>query len=81
MARVAALGCIICGAPATIHHCGTHLGGGRNHMKVLPLCVGHHIFGPEAIDGKQMSKGQWQDKYGSETKLLRQVEGMLGELP
>jgi hypothetical protein len=77
MSKVAELGCIICGAEATIHHCGTYMGGGRNHMRVLPLCWAHHL-GPEGIDGKRMSKRQWETKYRSEEMLLEQVLAELG---
>lgn len=76
MGRVAALGCIICGAAATIHHCGTYMGGGRHHMRVLPLCWGHHL-GPEGIDGKKMGKRIWEEKYGSELDLLAKVHEIL----
>ena len=78
MSRVAELGCIVtgCGSPATIHHCGTYMGGGRDHMRVLPLCWEHHL-GAEGIDGKRMSKRQWQEKYGYEKELLEKVKNML----
>lgn len=78
MANVASLGCIIegCGGPATIYHCGTYMGGGRDHMRVLPLCHYHHQ-GPEGIDGKAMSKRQWETKYGTEKALLEEVTATL----
>lgn len=69
MDKVASLGCLICHGPATIHHCGTYMGGGRDHMKVLPLCWHHHL-GPEGIDGKHMGKRVWEAKYGTEEELL-----------
>lgn len=71
MAQVAALGCIVngCHAPATIHHCGTYMGGGRNHLNVLGLCWEHHL-GQNGIDGKKMGKRVWEQKYGSERELL-----------
>lgn len=79
MDRVAALGCIVraCGCTATIHHCGTYMGGGRDHMRVLPLCWPHHL-GPEGIDGKKMGKRVWEEKYGSEEELLARVNWLLG---
>ena len=77
MNRVAALGCIICGANATIHHCGTYMGGGRNHMRVLPLCPNHHQ-GPKGIDGKQTGKRVWEGIFGTEEQLLAQVNSELG---
>ena len=76
MDRVASLGCIICGLPATIHHCGTYMGGGRNHKRVLPLCWPHHL-GPEGIDGKRISKREWEHRYGKESELLEKVENIL----
>lgn len=78
MDRVAALGCLICYSPATIHHCGTHMGGGRDHMRVVPLCWAHHL-GPEGIDGKKISKRQWEEKYGTEEELLQRVKKLLGQ--
>lgn len=79
MDAVASLGCIVhlCVAPATIHHCGTHMGGGRCHLCVLPLCW-HHHQGPEGIDGKVMSAPQWEKRFGSEDELLDQVSRLLG---
>jgi hypothetical protein len=44
MARVAALGCLACGAAATIHHV-TSDGFkriARSHKRVVPLCPAHH---------------------------------------
>lgn len=81
MNKVAALGCIICKGPATIHHTGCYIGGGRNHMKVIPLCEKHHLFGPDAIDGKIISKRQWEAKYGTEEDLLTTTHQKLKEQP
>lgn len=80
MDRVASLGCIIenCRAPVTIHHCGTYMGGGRNHLKVLPLCWEHHL-GKMGIDGKQISKTAWQAKFGTEEALLKLVDYQLND--
>lgn len=79
MNRVAQLGCVVCGNPATIHHCGTYMGGGRNHWKVIPLCWEHHL-GAEGIDGKQMGKRVWEAKYGSEKQHLEYVSATLNRL-
>lgn len=65
-------GCDYRGLPVTIHHCGTGAGGRKDHMKVLPLCWEHHL-GREGIDGKRMSKRDWQLKYGQEDILLLRV--------
>lgn len=80
MSAVADLGCLICHSPATIHHCGTYMGGGRNHMRVLPLCEIHHLFGPDAIDGKIISKRQWEKRFGTEEELLELVRKRLASV-
>jgi hypothetical protein len=44
MDRVAAMGCLVCGSPATIHHV-TSDGFkriARSHKRVAPLCPVHH---------------------------------------
>src|SRR3546814_20403026 len=41
MARVAAMGCIICGGPAEVHHVRTG-NQGRDDARVVPLCPFHH---------------------------------------
>ena len=78
---VAAVGCIVVGSTPcegriTIHHCGTGAGRRKDHRKVLPLCWGHHL-GAQGIDGKRMSKRDWQAKYGTETALLKRLERLL----
>lgn len=72
MGRVAALGCIICKQPATIHHIRKGMGmGQRNtHRKILPLCHNHHQ-GKEGIH--TLGTKTWQAKYGDEEMLLSRV--------
>lgn len=65
-------GCNYRGLPVTRHHCGTGGGGRKNHMKVIPLCWEHHL-GAKGIDGKRMSKRDWQLEYGQEDILLLRV--------
>lgn len=77
MAKVARLGCMICGQEAQIHHCGTHMGGGRNHMRVIPLCVVHHTGGGYLV-AIHAGKKAWQEKYGTEEELLAKVEILIG---
>jgi hypothetical protein len=85
MDRVARLGCIVCrnlglgDTPTGIHHCGTYMGGGRDHFKTIGLCHEHHQ-GKEGIDGKHMSKREWESKYGTEEQLMRQVREELSWL-
>ena len=50
MAKIAAMGCIICelvlkeyGTPAQVHHVKTRPGWGRSsHFATIPLCFEHH---------------------------------------
>ena len=51
--RIAALGCLVCGGAATIHHVTASIHGGRltrRHDRVVPLCPMHHqaVFDPYA---------------------------------
>lgn len=50
LSRVAAMGCLVCGAPSTVHHV-TSDGFqrlARTHERIVPLCPRHHMiqFGP-----------------------------------
>lgn len=43
--RIAALGCLVCGGPATIHHVTAPITGGRvarSEQRIVPLCRAHH---------------------------------------
>lgn len=78
---IAELGCVVAGSSpcegrVTIHHCGTGAGGRKDHDKVVGLCWGHHL-GRQGIDGQHMSKRQWQEKYGTETILLKRTKQLL----
>lgn len=45
MQRVAQMGCLVCGARATLHHVTAQIEGGRitrSHQRVTPLCPTHH---------------------------------------
>jgi hypothetical protein len=41
---IAGLGCLVCGAPATVHHVTSdrHQRIARSHHRVVPLCPVHH---------------------------------------
>lgn len=77
MARVAEMGCMVCGSPAMVHHALTGGGGRRNHSKVLPLCH-HHHQGAEGIH--TIGRKTWQAKYGTELEMLEEVARRLGEV-
>ena len=64
---MAALGCIICDAPAQVHHMrnGT-MGKREDHMLVIPLCEEHHK-GDFSIHN---SPETFQNIYGSELQMV-----------
>ncbi len=85
MARVAALGCIVCrnlgyfDSPAEIHHVRYLAGGGQraSHMDVIPLCPLHHRTGGYG-DAFHAGPGIWQATYGTERDLLRLTRELIG---
>ena len=75
--KVASMGCLVCGGPATIHHLFTGAGGRKNHDRVAPLCYWHHI-GPNGIDGRQKySKKTWQVEFMTEAEMEGRVRAFL----
>jgi hypothetical protein len=46
MQRVAEIGCLICGGPATLHHVTSdgYKRIARSHQRVVPLCPKHHMI-------------------------------------
>ena len=68
MDRVAEMGCIICGAPAQLHH--WRVGNERrNDLYILPLCQHHHT-GEQGIHGGVKS---WEMAYGDQRHLFAKV--------
>ena len=76
MMRVADLGCLICAMPAEIHHCGTYMGGGRDHDKILGLCPAHHRTGGYGV-AIHAGKKEWERLYGTELDLLAETNKRL----
>lgn len=72
-------GCNYQGLPVTRHHCGTGAGGRKDHLKVIPLCWEHHL-GADGVDGKRISKREWQLRHGQEDILLLRVDRRLKTL-
>jgi len=79
MDRVARIGCLVCGQPASLHHI-MHMQGKmrrRDHRYVVPLCREHHQgktgvhgLGSEelfnethGIDLPEIAKGLWNEKF------------------
>ncbi len=88
MAKVAALGCIVCDiyhdapdAPAEIHHITTRRGyGGRaKHTETIPLCPHHHRLGNygEAVHNGTKT---WEEKFDTQENLLEIVNQKLEAL-
>lgn len=74
LGKVAALGCIICGSPAEIHHRRTGTGLKRaNHSEVIPLCHSHHRTGGYGVAIHAGIK-KWQENFGSELDLIEKVK-------
>ena len=79
--KVAALGCIACRKDGwhnpivSIHHVDGRTKKGA-HMRVLPLCAGHHIEGTGApgLIAVHPWKKRFEEKYGRQDELLREVE-------
>lgn len=80
--RVAALGCISCRQEGihntwvSIHHAHGRTKPGC-HMWVLPLCASHHVDDGTAV-ARHPTKRRWEEKYGNEDDLVRQVWAELG---
>ena len=83
MDKVSQIGCIVCRmrglgyVPAEIHHVE-----GKTkkdcHFKVLPLCFEHHRKGnQEHPISRHPWKKRFEDMYGSESSLLKEVEKYL----
>jgi len=68
MGRVAELGCIICGCPASVHHIreGQGISQRASNYLVVPLCYEHHQ-GALSIHN---AKRQFEGLFGDELKLL-----------
>ena len=78
MDRLASMGCLICGAPANIHHLRHGMGMGQRNdaYHAIPLCFDHHQ-GQHGIH--HMGTKAWQKVYGTEEELLAKVNKLLEE--
>lgn len=72
MGRVAAMGCLVCGAASTVHHVTAGVYGGRlrrSDTRVVPLCPIHHqkVFDPLAsnpVSVEGLGHGGFYRKHG-----------------
>lgn len=72
MLAVKSLGCLICGAPAEVHH----LPHPRDDMRTIALCPRHHRteFGEQAY---HYNRKRFNDTHGSDKYLLEKTMKML----
>jgi hypothetical protein len=81
LARLAALGCVVCRnegygySPTSIHHIRPQ-GAKTDHYKAIPLCPQHHQHGGLGI-ALHAGQKRWEEKFGTEMELLAQVEELL----
>lgn len=77
MDRVAALGCLLCGQPAQLHHVreGQGMSQRASNFLVVPLCEAHHTgsAGLHGLGGRGFERRYRVDEMG----LLAQVIGRL----
>lgn len=83
MTRVADLGCIVClnehgeASPAELHHVNANgMGLRSDNYSVIPLCPAHHRAGSYGV-AIHAGKRTWEEKFGAETELLKQVRGLI----
>lgn len=75
---MAALGCIVCGLPAEIHHLKFQTGIGRKAgpYDTIPLCPAHHRTGGYGV-AYHAGPAAWEHTFGRQTELLERVREML----
>lgn len=78
MDRVVALGCIVCGSPAEVHHLTGDSGIGQKSRRVLPLCPPHHRTGGYGVALHAGVRG-WEARHGEQIDLWYRVNELLGE--
>ena len=80
MDAVARLGCLICGAPAEVHHLTTGAGMGQraDNYTCVPLCPAHHRTGGHGV-AIHAGKRTWEQRHGTELELLERTRTLLEE--
>jgi len=78
MAAVVRLGCLICGAPAEVHHLlsGAGMGQRSSHYQSIPLCSAHHRTGGHGV-AIHAGKKTWEARHGTELELLERTRELL----
>ena len=76
MRAVAELGCMVCAAPAEVHHIRAGQGMAQragNHL-IIPLCPEHHRIGGHGV-AIHAGRKAWEALYGTELEMLDKVIG------
>lgn len=84
---VAELGCVICGAPASIHHLrrnpetGSHYGLSQRapDCYAIPLCRTHHQTGGYGV-AIHAGQREWERIHGTEAEHWQRVQERLGRV-
>jgi len=78
MASVAALGCIVCGNHAGVHHIrkGCGMGQRASHYDTIPLCPYHHQDGGFGV-AIHAGQKEFEKNFGSELELLEKTRRRL----
>ncbi|MBA1179556.1 recombinase [Pseudomonas psychrotolerans] len=84
---LASLGCIACrmdgrlNLVVSIHHIDGRTRPGA-HLRVLPLCAGHHQDGTgiPGLIAVHPWKRRFEDRYGSQDELLQRCHSLLAEV-
>jgi hypothetical protein len=76
MAKIAGLGCCICGELAEVHHITSGVGMGQraSHFDTIPLCPRHHRTGGHRV-AIHAGKKSWEERFGSELSWLEKIKG------
>ncbi len=83
--RVAALGCLVCGGEATLHHVTAHADRmgrlPRSHQRIVPLCPLHHQGlgekAPMPVSVERLGHRGFYQEHGID--LLAEAERLWGE--
>ncbi len=79
---VARLGCLICRAPAEVHHVTTGAGMGQraSHYDTIPLCPRHHKATVGGLgEAIHAGKRTWEQRHGTELELLERTRKILDD--
>jgi hypothetical protein len=83
VARVATLACVVgnthCRGRTTVHHkSGAGMGMRADPFETMPLCEGHHLFGPYSIE--QMGSKAWERHHLTQVEYLQVTRLVLAKL-